>query len=102
MKEALCGFFFHRRRLRESKTISEELSRLASQQDKISREKLSLEKILRDESISKQSMEHHMHKWVQLINQENSLVTRQMQLNIEEQVLTLPFLNTRVYKCSSI
>ena len=53
---------------------------------RITREKEKLERMLRDEKTGQRAMEAGMQRLVQLVNEKNSLVRRQMQLNILEQV----------------
>ena len=69
----------------ESKTIAEELYLLTKEEDRITKDKDELEEILREEDYcDPNDMEVVMHKWMQLVNQKNSVVRRQMQLNIKE------------------
>ena len=53
---------------------------------RITREQDALERILRNETTTGKAMESGMQRLMQLVNEKNSLVRRQMQLNIAEQV----------------
>ena len=68
----------------ESKTIAEELFSLTKEETRIAREKDELEEVLREEEYDPNMHEIIMQKWMQLVNQKNSVVRRQMQLNIKE------------------
>ena len=68
----------------ESKTIAEELFLLTKEETRIAREKDELEEVLREEEYDPNEHEIIMQKWMQLVNQKNSVVRRQMQLNIRE------------------
>ena len=75
----------------ESRTIAEELSQLTSEEDRITREKDELEEVLREEEYDPNELEVSMQKWMQLVNQKNSVVRRQMQLNIKEKEKIVSF-----------
>lgn len=73
--------------LRESKTISEELSQLAVEEERIGTEKDKVQSALRDQTMDEadeSDIEAMLQKWMHLVNEKNSLVRRQMQLNIAE------------------
>ena len=75
------------RGLRESGTILEELSQLASEEEQISGELEKLELALRNQDVEKtdeDEFEALLQKYVSMVNEKNSLVRRQMQLNIAE------------------
>ena len=72
-------------RMPESKTIAEELSLLTTQEARIAKEKDELEDVLREEVYNPNEHEVIMQKWMHLVNQKNSIVRKQMQLNIKEQ-----------------
>ena len=72
-------------RMPESKTIAEELSLLTTQEARIAKEKDELEEVLREEVYNPNEHEVIMQKWMHLVNQKNSIVRKQMQLNIKEQ-----------------
>ena len=68
----------------QSQTIAEELSQLTKEEDRITKDKDELEEMLREEDYDTNDLEIVMQKWMQLVNQKNSVVRRQMQLNINE------------------
>jgi hypothetical protein len=68
----------------ESKTIMEELSLLTTKEARIAKEKDELEEVLREEEYDPNEHEIIMQKWMKLVNEKNSVVRRQMQLNIKE------------------
>ena len=69
----------------QSQTIAEELSQLTKEEDRITKDKDELEEMLREEDYDTNDLEIVMQKWMQLVNQKNSVVRRQMQLNINEE-----------------
>lgn len=71
-------------RMPESKTIMEELSLLTTKEARIAKEKDELEEVLREEEYDPNEHEIIMQKWMKLVNEKNSVVRRQMQLNIKE------------------
>jgi len=74
-------------RLCESGTISEELSQLAMGEEQISGELEKLELALRNQDVEEtdeDEFEALLQKYVSMVNEKNSLVRRQMQLNIAE------------------
>ena len=75
----------------ESKTIAEELSSLSTEETRIAREKDELEEVLREEEYDPNEHDVIMQKWMQLVNQKNSVVRRQMQLNIKEKEKIVSF-----------
>ena len=75
----------------ESRTIAEELSQLTTEEDRITREKDELEEVLREEEHDPNELEVSMQVWMRLVNQKNSVVRRQMQLNIKEKEKIVSF-----------
>ena len=74
-------------RLCESGTILEELSQLAREEEQISGELEKLELALRNQDVEKtdeDEFEALLQKYMSMVNEKNSLLRRQMQLNIAE------------------
>ena len=60
------------------------MSQLTKEEERITKDKDELEEMLREEDYDTNDLEIVMQKWMQLVNQKNSVVRRQMQLNINE------------------